>query len=257
MTAEAFIQAFRRFAARRSCPKLMISDNGSNFVAGEACLRVRWNHPKVQSVMQKRQCHWKFIPPRAPWQGDFYERMVGTVKKCLTKTLHRQKISFPKLQTLVVEIETRVNNRPLTYLLDDFSQREALSPIHLIHGSLLSPLIPLAEEDPVDPSHVTRSDLVESYQHLSRVVEKWNEVWTREYLTTLREYHYGGSSPYNKVQLKTEDLVLIDSDGPRSEWPIGKIVSVQPDHQGVLRVVRVLCGGTTTQQTLEKLYLSN
>ncbi|XP_069191383.1 uncharacterized protein [Procambarus clarkii] len=42
ISAQAFIQAFRRFAALRSCPKLMISDNGSNFVAGEACLRDIW-----------------------------------------------------------------------------------------------------------------------------------------------------------------------------------------------------------------------
>ncbi|XP_069182174.1 uncharacterized protein [Procambarus clarkii] len=185
MSAEAFIQAFRRFAARRSCPKVMIFDNGSNFVAGEACLREIWNHPEVQSVLHRRQCHWKFIAPRAPWQGGFYERMIGTVKKCLRKTLHRHKINYSELQTLVMEIEARVNNRPLTYLSDDFSQREPLSPTHLVHGGMLSPLIPLAEEYPVYPSHVTRSDLVESYQHLSRVIERWNEVWTREFLTAL------------------------------------------------------------------------
>ncbi|XP_069195839.1 uncharacterized protein [Procambarus clarkii] len=172
--------------------------------------------------------------------------MIETVKKCLRKTLHRQKIRFPELQTLIVEIEVRVNNCPLTYLSDDFSQREPLSPSHLIHGGLLSPLIPLAEEDPVDPSHVTRRDLVESYQHLSRVIKRWNEVWTRE-------YHYGASNPYNRVQLKPGDLVLIDSDGPRSEWPIGKIVSIHPDHRDILRVVRLLCRGTTTLKTLEKL----
>ncbi|XP_069195843.1 uncharacterized protein [Procambarus clarkii] len=217
MSAEAFIQAFRRFAARRFCPKQMISDNGSNFVAGEACLRQIWNRPQVQSVMQRRKCYWKCIAPRAPWQGGFYERMIGTVKKCLRKTLHGQKISFPELQSLIVEIEARVHNCPLTYLSDDFSQRESLSPSHLIHGGLLSPLIPLAEKDPVDPSHVTRSDLVERYQHLSKVIKRWNAVWTREYLTALREYLYGASSPYNRVQLKPGNLVLIDSDGPRSE----------------------------------------
>ncbi|XP_069190223.1 uncharacterized protein [Procambarus clarkii] len=47
MSAEAFQQAFRRFAARRSFPKLMISDNRSNFVAGEACLREIWNLPEI------------------------------------------------------------------------------------------------------------------------------------------------------------------------------------------------------------------
>ncbi|XP_069184059.1 uncharacterized protein [Procambarus clarkii] len=253
MSAEAFLQAFRRFAAQRSCPKLMIPDNGSNFVAGEACLQEIWNHPEVHSVLKQRQCYWKFIPPKALWHGGFYERMVGTVKKCLRKTLHRQKINLTELQTLVVEIEARVNNRPLTYLSEDFSQREPLSPSHMIHGGPLSPLISLGDEDPADPSCVKASDLVESYRHLSRVIEKCNEVWTREYLTALREYHYGAASPCNKVQLKPGDLVLLDSDGSRSDWPIGKIVDIHLDRHGVLRIVKVQCRGTTTLKTLEKL----
>ncbi|XP_069184628.1 uncharacterized protein [Procambarus clarkii] len=177
---------------------------------------------------------------------------MGTVKKCLKIALHRQKINLTELETLVTEIEARINNRPLTYLSDDFSQREALSPSHLIHGGLLSPLISLADEDPADPSHVERSNLVESYEHLSRIIDKRNEVWTREYLTVLREYHYGASSRYNKVQLKPGGLVLVDSDGPRSEWPIGKIVAVHPDCQGILRIVKDLCRCTTTWKTLEK-----
>ncbi|XP_069181155.1 uncharacterized protein [Procambarus clarkii] len=165
--------------------------------------------------------------------------MVGTVKKCLRKTLHQQKINLTELQTLVMEIEARVNNKPLTYLSEDFSQREPLSPSHFIHGGLLNPLISLGDEDPADPSCVKASDLVESYRHLSRVTEKWNEVWTREYLTALREYHYGAVRPYNKVQLKPGDLVLVDSDGPRSDRPIGKIVDIHPDRHGILRIVKV------------------
>ncbi|XP_045603085.1 uncharacterized protein [Procambarus clarkii] len=179
--------------------------------------------------------------------------MVGMVKKCLRKVSHRQKINLTELQTFVTEIEAQVNNRLLTYLSDDFSQRNPLSLSHLIHGSLLSPLISLEDEDLEGPSCVGRSDLVESYKHLSRVIGRWNEVWTREYLTALREYHYGAASPYNEVQLKPGDLVLVDSDGLRLDWPIGKTVDVHPDHQGVLRIVRVQCQGMTTLKTLEKL----
>ncbi|XP_069195188.1 uncharacterized protein [Procambarus clarkii] len=68
VSAEAFLRAFRRSAARRSCPELMISDNVFNFVTEEACLREIWKHPEVHAVLKQRQCHWKFIPPRAPWQ---------------------------------------------------------------------------------------------------------------------------------------------------------------------------------------------
>ncbi|XP_069195602.1 uncharacterized protein [Procambarus clarkii] len=253
MSAEAFLQAFCRFASRRSCPKLMISDNGSNLVAGEACLRKIWTHPKVRTALTQRQCYWKFIPPRAPWHGGFYERMVGTVKRSLRKTLHRQKIDLQELQTVIIEIEARVNNRPLTYLSDDALQREPLSPAHLMYGRPLKTLVSLTDEEPEDPSYVKESDLVQRFKHLSGVISRWNDVWTREYLTALREYHYGANSPYNRINLNPGDIVLVDSDGPRSEWPIGEIVSVHPDSQGILRIVKVKCKGNTTLKTLEKL----
>ncbi|XP_069176200.1 uncharacterized protein [Procambarus clarkii] len=105
MSAKAFLQAFRRFASRRSCPKLMFSENGSNLVAGEACLREIWNHPMVHTALNQRQCHWKFIPPRAPWHGGFYECMVGTVKSSFRKTIHSQKVDMKEFQTVVTEIE--------------------------------------------------------------------------------------------------------------------------------------------------------
>ncbi|XP_069159809.1 uncharacterized protein [Procambarus clarkii] len=155
------------------------------------------------------------------------------------RPLKPQKINLTELQTLVVEIEARVNNRLLTYLSEDFSQREPLSPSHLIHGGLLSPLISIEDEDLADPSCVKVSDLVESYRHFSKVIKKKNEVWTREYLTALRAYHYGAASPYNKVQLKRGDLVLVDSDILRSDSPIGKIVDIHPDRNGILRIVKV------------------
>lgn len=39
MSADTFLRAFRRFIARRSCPKLVISDNGTNFRASGKFLK--------------------------------------------------------------------------------------------------------------------------------------------------------------------------------------------------------------------------
>ncbi|XP_069184608.1 uncharacterized protein [Procambarus clarkii] len=167
MSAGAFLQVFRRFASCRSCPKLMISDNGSNLVAGEACLRKIWNHPKVRTALNQRQCHWKFIPPRAPWHRGFYERMIGMVKRSLWKTLHCHKVDLQELQTVAIEIEARVNNRPLSYVSDDVLQCEPLRPAHLMYGRPLSTLVSLTDEEPEDPPYVRKSDLVQRFKHLS------------------------------------------------------------------------------------------
>lgn len=66
MSARTFLNAFRRFAGRRSCPSLVISDNGTNFKAAEGFLKGFFQHSEVQEFFKSRRCEWKFIPPRAP-----------------------------------------------------------------------------------------------------------------------------------------------------------------------------------------------
>ncbi|XP_069176228.1 uncharacterized protein [Procambarus clarkii] len=53
------------FSARRSCPNLMISVNGSNLAAYETCLSEIWDHPVVRTTLNERQCYWKFVPPQS------------------------------------------------------------------------------------------------------------------------------------------------------------------------------------------------
>ena len=108
LSSETFLQLFRTFAARRSCPRI-ISDNATNFVGAAPFITEIINDPKVQQALASRQCQW---------QNGFTERMIGIIKNRLRKTLHRAKVSLKQLRTVVTEIETRVNNRPLTYLDD-------------------------------------------------------------------------------------------------------------------------------------------
>ncbi|XP_069179081.1 uncharacterized protein [Procambarus clarkii] len=204
-------------------------------------------------ALNQRQYQWKFIPPRAPRPGGFYERMIGTVKRSLQKTLHHQRFDLQELQTVVIEIEARVNNRPFTYLSDYVLQHEPLSPAHLMYERPLRTLVSLMDEEPEDPSYVQESDLVQRFKHLSGVINRWNDVWTREYLTALRKYHYGANNLNNKINLNPGVIVLVDSDGSCSEWPIGHIVSVHPDSQGILRIVKIKCRGNTALKTLAKL----
>ena len=69
-----FLQSFRRFKARRGCPQLMISDNGSSFVADE-----------TQMYAVENFIEWQFNPACAPWWGGQWEILVSCVKRCLKK----------------------------------------------------------------------------------------------------------------------------------------------------------------------------
>ena len=67
-SAETCIEILRRFSSRRGTPESVTSDNGSNFTANE-----------TQQFAAGRGITWKFNLEAAPWQGGFFERLVGIV----------------------------------------------------------------------------------------------------------------------------------------------------------------------------------
>ena len=119
LTAESFLLTFHRFAARRSVPRIMISDNGSTFLSSAEDLRSLIELPEVQEELSKRSLVWKFIPKRAPWYGGFWECLLGLTKSAFKKNLGRRHISLTLLETTIVEIEAVINDRPLTFILSE------------------------------------------------------------------------------------------------------------------------------------------
>uniref|UniRef100_A0A1I7WA91 Integrase catalytic domain-containing protein n=1 Tax=Heterorhabditis bacteriophora TaxID=37862 RepID=A0A1I7WA91_HETBA len=119
MTTESFINALRRFIARRGVPSTITSDNANTFTLAEQILTdVTRNIRKdstVHHLMSENEITWYYNTPYAPWQGGFYERLIKIVKHSLYKTLGRKVVNLDQLTTTLSEIESCLNTRPLTY----------------------------------------------------------------------------------------------------------------------------------------------
>ena len=109
---ETFLQAFRRFAARKSLPRMLLFDNASIYVSTAKELQQLFTSHKLEEPLTSKGVQWKFIPKHAPWYCRFWERLIGLTKNVLKKVLGRSFITFETLQTLAVEIEAVLNNRP-------------------------------------------------------------------------------------------------------------------------------------------------
>ncbi|CAJ0605126.1 unnamed protein product [Cylicocyclus nassatus] len=79
---------------------------------------------------------WNFIPPASSWMGGAWERMVGTVKRALLKTIGRRKISEEIFSTVLCEIEAAVNSRPLTTIGEAADIDEVLRPIDFVYKNI-------------------------------------------------------------------------------------------------------------------------
>ena len=74
---------------------------------------------------------------RASSWGGHFERMVGSVQRCLRKFLGNAKLLFNELEVVLAEIESTLNSRPLTIDFEEIG-KEPLTPSQLLHGRKLS-----------------------------------------------------------------------------------------------------------------------
>ena len=134
LTATQFLNCLRRFISRRGKPGSIISDNAPQFKPTSTALSKQWRNVfvdrEVLSYVAVEGIKWNFTTALAPWQGCFYERLMGIVKRCLRKTTGRKHFILEQLSTLLAEIEAVLNSRPLTYVYEDFESGFVLTPSH-------------------------------------------------------------------------------------------------------------------------------
>ncbi|CAC5414762.1 unnamed protein product [Mytilus coruscus] len=80
----------------------------------------------------------KFIPKAAPWNCDWWERLVGLTKTTLKKVLGKSQVNSDVLRTILIENERVINDRPNTYVSSDIRDPEPLTPSPLLQGRRLS-----------------------------------------------------------------------------------------------------------------------
>ncbi|XP_072392091.1 uncharacterized protein [Diabrotica undecimpunctata] len=218
LSTNAFTQAFRRFVARRGRPRIVYSDNGTNFTGFENALKqLDWN---TIAEYSSTQCiKWRFNPPTAAWWGEFWERLVGIVKGLLRKIVGRASLNYEDLLTLLCDCESIVISRPLTYLSDDPTELIALTPSMLLKEQLRD--------------------------HLRK-------RFRAEYLAQLK----AGTKKPKVSKVSIGDVVLVDNDNiKRLQWPLGKVIELIPGRDDQVKLVRLAIAQGQLLRPLQRLYL--
>ena len=235
LTVEAFLLAFRRFASRKSLPRKLISDNASTFLSANNERKELFESHALKETLAREGVEWQFIPKRAPRYGGFWERLIGLTKSTIKKVLGRAAVNLCTLQTIVVEVEAILNDRPLTYVSSDIKDAEALTPSHLLYGRQITSLPhPLVESDEVsDPTYQSNTDFLRKAKRVALLIQHFWQRWRLEYLTSLREFHK--RSGVNTESVRVGDVVLIHDDSPRVNWKLALVTSINRGHDGLVR----------------------
>ena len=134
--------------------------------------------------------------------------MVKGVKRCLRKTLANVRLSYDELLTLVIEVESTLNVRPLTYVY---------------------------EEDEEDSS----KGLNKRMKYLSLKLDHFWKRWKREYLSELREHHKRNVTKGGAI-VEIGDIVTVAEEGvSRGKWRLGKVEELITGKDGEIRGANV------------------
>ena len=129
--------------------------------------------------------------------------MVKVVKTSLHKVIGKSRLSYEDLETVLIQIESIVNSRPLTFITTE-EVCEPLTPSHLIYGKRLISAInnEYIDDTTFDISSEQCSNRVKYIQKL------FDHYWSRfrkEYLQELSE-----QQRYNQRKFKTDESLLLD-----------------------------------------------
>ena len=252
MTAEQFVLALVRFSNLYGIPEYLYSDNAPSISAGTNKVATK---SKVSKILESEGFKEKFgddvikhqcIPLGAPWVGSCWERIIGTIKGCLRKTVGRQKLEYFKLLTVLSDIQHAINCRPLTYRCADNNSLEIISPLSFLNPCGINSLL-VRNAALATPPTATNQELNQTLKLRDELLDQFKETWKNEYLLSLRDSYRNLRQVNFADKVAIGDVVLIKNIQPkfiksRQFWSLGRVMKVHTGSDGHIRSALVLRG---------------
>jgi hypothetical protein len=144
----------------------------------------------------------------------------------------------------MTEAENMVNSRPLTIVSSDPDDPEAITPNHFLIGTSSSAQPPGEFSD-------RDFSLRKQWRISQKLADNFWSRWVKKYIPSLvkrSKWHE------KSIPMTVGDIVVIaDGDGPRNNWPLGRIIQTYPGKDGQVRVADVKTKTGTYRRPVIKL----
>ena len=225
---ENLLMVLRRFISIRGCPVEVRSGPGTQLIAAGKELKEYFSHIHQDMVNNFSANHgitW-IVNKSAdtPWQNGCTERLIRSVKLCLTLTIGTNVLTFPELQTIFFKCANIMNERPIGLKNADHSY---FCPNQLLLGRS-SIKTPVAKFDSsLNPR--------KRFQFIENLTQVYWKQWQIHYFPSLilqQKWHVEAGN------LSEGDVVLVqDTNSLRGQWKLAEVHTVEPSNDGKVRDV--------------------
>ncbi|XP_006813840.1 uncharacterized protein LOC102810344 [Saccoglossus kowalevskii] len=158
------------------------------------------------------------------------------------------------METIVTEIESAINDRPLTHLSTDDNDLNPLTPSHLVNGRNICCL---PRQTVINPNSNFATDHQSAnwrYAYLTTLLTAFWKRWANEYIVSLRERHLNQHRGVKINTVRVGDIVLIHNDvRKRVHWRMGRVTKLLPGADGIVRAVELATKNGSTNRSITRL----
>ena len=189
---------------------------------------------------------WRFNLSCAPWWGGQFEWLIGLFKRSFHKTIGNGILKFEELEEVVLDIETALNNRPLSYIEDDV-ELPVLMPQSLMH---INPsYIP-----ELKTRHIEDEDLQKKAKFLKKCKESMWKCWSKEYVRGLREQHRRKVNKAGQSPQVGETVIIKEEEKNRNKWKLAIVAELITGRDGTVRGARLKTSNGRLERAVQHLF---
>ena len=236
LSTETFLYSIRQLLARRGRCRQIHSDNAKTYKSASKILKrilLNLDWTKIEKVSaEKFEFRWTFSENLAPHENALAEAPIKHVKKGIAAMLGAVKVTtFMELQTICMEVEAILNDRPLATMLDGQDSVQPITPSELANGRRMY-LLPMEKQI---PENATFS---KQWAVRKRALYCFWRRFTRDYLLdqSLTKYWTRKSNLELKEGLR---VMLRDKNVAFKQWRNAVITRLLPSDDNVVRRVEL------------------
>ena len=196
-----------------------------------------WNQKQVLDELLQKGCQWAFQPPKASHASGVWERLIRRTRTAIKAILGESLVNEEVLTTMLTEVESILNSRPLCAASDDPNDCEPLTSNHLLLQKAVHVL---------PPGVFVREDKFARriWRQAQVLADHFWKQWLREYVSGLQE-RQKWQRPCRNAEIGDLAL-LVDDCLPRGQWHMGRVIKTLPGRVRLVRTVVVKTGTSTT-----------
>ncbi|XP_031334515.1 uncharacterized protein LOC116164463 [Photinus pyralis] len=236
MSTECFFGCLKRFIGRRGIPTHIYSDNASTFRGANNELNelgqfVTNNQNSILTYATNFNISWHYIPPYSPNFGGLWEAAVKSMKFHLKRVMNTSVLTFEEFSTLLTQIESILNSRPLSSMSNDPNDLEPITPAHFLIGRPIT-AVPTPGIESIPQNRLSR------WQYVQQLRQHFWTRFSKEYIHQLHQTYKWKTG--SGQQLHIDSLVLIqDKHQPPNKWALGRISKLIRGPDDVPRVAEI------------------